>query len=283
MPGILRPSPIFDTFGAVTSTEVSQPVVGLPGALGDDSAAERGDPHRGDIQGLRAIAVLLVILSHAGVTALAGGFVGVDVFFVLSGFLITGVLVRQAERDGSVSIKDFYANRAKRILPAALLVLIASLLAAQHILSYSRAMDEARSTIWATFFAANWHFGLEGIDYFAQDRPTSDIQHFWSLAVEEQFYLVWPLLILVTFLVMRMATGQLANGWQTKQIRRRVLFGLFAAITGASFAWSILETANNPEFAYFSTMTRAWELGAGGLLSVMGAKAGRLSPRRRRF
>ncbi len=156
--------------------------------------------HRADIQGLRAVAVLLVALNHAGIPFLKGGYVGVDVFFVLSGFLITGILLSQAQRNGHVSLTEFYVRRARRILPAAVLTLVVTSIAAHHLLNFVRARSVVEDSIWASFFAANIHFANQGSDYFAQGQPPSPILHFWSLAAEEQFYLVWPtVLSLVLF------------------------------------------------------------------------------------
>src|SRR6266516_7797467 len=140
-------------------------------------------PHRADIQGLRALAVLLVVLAHAGVSFLPGGFVGVDVFFVLSGFLITGLLLAEARANGSVSLIDFYVRRARRILPAAALTLVATDVAAFYLLNFVRARQAVSDSIWASVFAANIDFARQGTDYFAQGQPPSPIQHFWSLAV----------------------------------------------------------------------------------------------------
>src|SRR5438093_3824673 len=151
--------------------------------------------HRADIQGLRALAVLLVVLAHAGVGLLPGGFVGVDVFFVLSGFLITGLLLAEARAKGSISLIDFYVRRARRILPAAALTLLATDLAAFFLLNFLRARDAVHDSLYAAGFAANFRFAARGMDYFAQTNPPSPLLHYWSLAVEEQFYLVWPALL----------------------------------------------------------------------------------------
>src|SRR5439155_10346715 len=148
--------------------------------------------HRDDIQGLRAVAVLLVVLDHAGVGFLRGGFVGVDVFFVLSGFLITGILISGAAKRGYVSFVDFYLRRARRILPAAALTLIATTIVAYQLLNYVRAKQAVWDSFWASLFVANIRFAHQGTDYFARGQPPSLVQHYWSLAVEEQFYLVWP-------------------------------------------------------------------------------------------
>src|SRR5919206_2072283 len=129
--------------------------------------------HRDDLQGLRAVAVLLVVLGHAGLPFLHGGYVGVDVFFVLSGYLITGLLLSQAAREGRVRLGEFYVRRARRILPAAVLTLVATDVAALLLLNFVRARDAVADSVWAAFFAANVHFARAGSDYFAQAQPPS--------------------------------------------------------------------------------------------------------------
>jgi peptidoglycan/LPS O-acetylase OafA/YrhL len=219
--------------------------------------------HRDDLQGLRAVAVLLVVLDHAGISFLRGGYVGVDVFFVLSGFLITGLLVAQAERHGRISLGDFYVRRARRILPAAVLTLIVTDVAAFLLLNFVRAREAVIDSVWAAFFAANVHFAREGSDYFAQAQPPSPVQHFWTLAVEEQFYLVWPAVLAA------LVVGGL--------LRRRALAVVLAAGL-VSLAWSIHATSTSPESAYFTTGTRAWELALGAALALAAPKLGRLRP-----
>ena len=156
---------------------------------------------RPDIQGLRALAVTLVILAHVGVPGLQGGFVGVDVFFVVSGFLISSLLLHEATTTGRVRVGVFYARRARRILPAAALVLMVTAVYAAMRLSLVRVADIVEDVRWSALFAANIHFARLGTDYFDQDRAVSPVQHFWSLAVEEQFYMVWPALLLLLFAV----------------------------------------------------------------------------------
>ena len=193
-----------------------------------------GVPHRDDIQGLRAIAVLTVIASHAGVPFLPGGFVGVDVFFVISGFLISQLLFREVEKSGRVSIPKFYARRARRILPAATIVTIATVLASAIWLSAVDLLAVVKDAVWAVFFAANIHFAAVGTDYFAQEDPPSPLQHYWSLSVEEQFYLVWPALLLVLVLLARLRGGGRA-------LPRPLVLGVLVVVTAASFAWSVVE------------------------------------------
>ena len=209
--------------------------------------------HRADIQGLRAVAVLLVVLAHAGVGFLAGGFVGVDVFFVLSGFLITGLLLAEARKHGSVSLVDFYVRRARRILPAAALALVATDAAALFLLNFVRAHGAVVDSLNAAAFAANFHFAATGVDYFARQAPPSPILHFWSLSVEEQFYLVWPLLLSLAL-------------FRARGLRR--LLCVVTALAAASLGWSIYQTRALPTVAYFSPFTRAWELGLGATLAV---------------
>ena len=207
-------------------------------------------PHRADVQGLRAVAVLLVVAGHVlGVPR--GGYVGVDVFFVVSGFLITGLLLREHGRTGRLDLREFFARRVRRLLPAALLVLAATNLASWLVFPGERAGQVLRDSVWGLGLA-NVRFAALGTDYFDAQRPASPVQHLWSLAVEEQFYLVWPLVLL----------GLLAV------LGRRAVLGV-AVLVAASFAWSVLSTAATPTAAYFSTPARAWELGAGALLALV--------------
>ncbi|MCU7723689.1 acyltransferase [Actinoplanes sp. KI2] len=208
---------------------------------------------RPDIEGLRAVAVLLVVAAHAGVAGLAGGYVGVDVFFVISGFLITSLLLREAERTGRISVARFYCRRAVRLLPAAAVVLVSTLVAARFLLPAVRLAEYCKDALSAATYVANLRFAAIGTDYLSADRPPSPFQHFWSLAVEEQFYLAWPLLILAA-----------AYLWQ----RRRPLAAVLGVLVVASFVLSVTETARSAPWAYFGPHTRAWELGAGALLAL---------------
>jgi peptidoglycan/LPS O-acetylase OafA/YrhL len=217
---------------------------------------------RPDIQGLRAFAVLAVVANHLFEFPV-GGFVGVDIFFVISGFLITGLMLRERERSGRISIADFYRRRIKRILPGALVVLLVTVSTAWLIFRPGRAITTTIDAIWALCFSANWRFAIIGTDYLQAAGPLSPVQHFWSLGVEEQFYLVWPwILILVAVVLARVRTWSL----RTTKI---MLFGALALVTIASFIFAIWETRTAGTVAYFSTFARGWELGAGALLAVL--------------
>ncbi|TWG95127.1 peptidoglycan/LPS O-acetylase OafA/YrhL [Nocardioides sp. J9] len=223
---------------------------------------------RSDIQGLRALAVGLVILAHAGFRTASGGFVGVDVFFVISGFLIIGLLVREAGDTGRISILDFYARRARRVIPAATVVLVVTAVAAAYVLPLVRSTEVIKDSVWAAFFGANIRFSLVETDYFAQGEPPSPVQHYWSLSVEEQFYIAIPLLLLLVALWVRRRAGDAAGASRTRLVRRTV-FVVLGAVTLASLVWSVVVTANDPTAAYFSTPARAWELGLGGLAATL--------------
>ena len=214
---------------------------------------------RPDIQGLRAVAVIAVIVDHLFGWP-KGGFVGVDVFFVISGFLITGLLLREWKRTGTISFGRFYRRRIKRILPVSLLVIAATLLTAKFLFAAPRFSDTAADSLWATLFSANWRFLLQGSDYFQADGPISPLRHYWSLAVEEQFYFVWPWVLLA-------ALVWLTRRGASQSVALRAAGWLITALSLASFFWAMLETSSNPGAAYYSSFSRAWELGLGAMLA----------------
>jgi peptidoglycan/LPS O-acetylase OafA/YrhL len=226
--------------------------------------------HRHDIQGLRAIAVLLVALNHAGVGFLKGGYVGVDVFFVLSGYLITGVLVSSAhDAEHRTFFSNFYARRARRILPAATLTLLVTDFAATHMLSLARAHQVLVDSVSSAFFVANFHFANIGTNYFAIGQPPSPLQHYWSLSVEEQFYLVWPVLVALALLGIVLRGRRFGYRERSRSEGTGVALEAIAVlITVASFAYAIYDTHHNATAAYFSSPARAWELGLGAVLSL---------------
>jgi peptidoglycan/LPS O-acetylase OafA/YrhL len=231
----------------------------------------RRDRYRADIQGLRALAVLAVIASHlAGWPK--GSFVGVDVFFVISGYLITGILVREFESRQTISFRGFYARRIKRILPAALFVIGATLCATRVLAGIDRYHFAAKDAIAATLFASNWRFAHTGVNYFNQALPPSPLLHYWSLSIEEQFYFVWPWLMLGVLLI-----GLRRRFWRPEHVR--LVAGVaIAVISGASLWLAFAQTTSDPTVAYFSTFDRAWELGLGALVAIAAPRLGRGNP-----
>lgn len=226
---------------------------------------------RPDIQGLRAVAVIAVILDHF-LGWPSGGFIGVDVFFVISGFLITALLLREHAKSGTISFTGFYLRRAKRIMPAALVVVVATLAASFALFSSTRFTATLWDGIWATLFGANWRFAVLGTDYFQAGGPVSPLQHYWSLAVEEQFYFVWPwLMLLIFWIVSRRHVDSTAAA-------RRVIGIAIVSLTVISFAWSVWETQSDASWAYFSTFSRAWELGVGAIIAVYASSFARINP-----
>ena len=214
-------------------------------------------PLRGDIEGLRSIAVLFVLVYHLGVDRLSGGFAGVDVFFVISGFLITSGLLTEAERSGTVSLVRFYARRARRLLPAATLVLVVTALVGWWVLPGSAWETLSEDVMAAALYVVNWALAARSVDYLAEDAGASPVQHYWSLSVEEQFYVVIPIMIIGLAWLSR------RYGWG---VRRTLTVGI-GAIVVASLSYSITHTGSAPQTAYFFSTTRAWELGLGSLLA----------------
>jgi peptidoglycan/LPS O-acetylase OafA/YrhL len=226
-------------------------------ASGDEAGTAPGDRRfRPDVEGLRAVAVLLVVFYHAGVPHLTGGYVGVDVFFVISGFVITGLLLREHAGTGHTSILDFYARRCRRILPAATLVLLVTAVTAYVVLGVVTGNNTADDARWAAVFLSNFHFEALGTNYLSAFRPPSPVQNYWSLSVEEQFYVVYPTLFLLA-----------AKVKSTVSVRARMAVVLSLVIVG-SYWLSIVQTASHPAAAYFSPVTRAWELALGALVAV---------------
>ncbi|OZC81301.1 acyltransferase [Rhodococcus sp. 06-418-5] len=231
---------------------------------GRSKRVEKRSHTRLDLQGMRAVAVLAVFADHLFGWP-SGGFVGVDVFFVLSGFFITGRLIREREKTGAVSFGDFYVKRARRIIPSAMLVLVVTVALAYALFPAIRAKQTLVDGLYAAVFAANIHFEQVGTDYFQVGQPPSPLQHYWSLSIEEQFYFVWPLLLIALYAVTRRYHRR-RNPW----IRKAAIFGAMAVICLASFAWAAYQSVADPSSAYFSTFTRVWELGIGALLAICG-------------
>ena len=211
---------------------------------------------RTDIQSLRAVAVLAVVVNHLWPATLTGGYVGVDVFFVISGFLISSHLDREITATGRVRLGRFYARRIRRLLPAALLVLGVSLVAAYLLLPYPRWEATAAESFASALYWENWLLAAKSVDYSAANAAASLVQHYWSLSVEEQFYLVWPLLLVLLFKVRR---------------RRAQVIGI-ALVGVASLAFSAYYTQVEPSQAYFVTPARVWEFALGALIALTGVE-----------
>jgi peptidoglycan/LPS O-acetylase OafA/YrhL len=232
------------------------PAPGSPGgeASAWDTAVSTDSPShfRPDIEGLRAVAILAVLAFHTRVPWLGGGFVGVDVFFVISGFLITGLLLREIASSGRLDLPGFYARRARRLLPAALVVIAVTVALSAVILSPLRFPGVAADGAAAAVYVSNYRFALIATDYFAADVQPSPLLHFWSLGVEEQFYLVWPVLMLGS----------------VRLLGERRLWIVVGLVAAGSFALSLVLTDVNAPWAFYSLPTRAWQLALGGLVAL---------------
>jgi len=233
----------------------------LPASSPAAVAASRGDTFRPDVEGLRGIAILFVLLFHAELAPVPGGFVGVDVFFVISGFLITGLLLRERQRTGRIDLVGFYGRRVRRLMPAALATVAVVLPVASAILVPLDRPGLALDGAAAAASVANIRFAAAAGDYFAAVGSPSPFLHFWSLSVEEQFYLVWPFLLLLGMRVGRPRLGA------------ALVLGLVLA---ASFAACLLLTDAAPGWAFYLLPTRAWQLATGGLLAIAGVTLARL-------
>jgi peptidoglycan/LPS O-acetylase OafA/YrhL len=219
---------------------------------------------RPEIQALRALAVLAVVANHLWPRLVPGGFVGVDIFFVISGFLITSHLMRELRSTGSIRLGQFWARRARRLLPASLLVLTASAIGVLILVPQNLWQPILRQVIGSALYVQNWILAIDAQDYFASSGSASPVTHYWSLSAEEQFYILWPLLLLALALVAR----------RPGMGRWAVPVGL-GAVALSSFVYSVIATASIPLAAYFITPTRAWEFALGGLLVFVAPPAGR--------
>jgi peptidoglycan/LPS O-acetylase OafA/YrhL len=231
-------------------TTETRPVVVTP------AAPARAKAFRPDIEGLRAVAVLLVVAFHAGLGVLSGGYVGVDVFFVISGFLISGLLIEEQRLTGGISLSGFYARRIRRLLPLGSLVLLTTAAVSAVVVPALDRPGVAGDTTAAALWWANWHFAGNATNYMSSVE-LSPVLHFWSLSVEEQFYVAWPLLILLV------TWGAGAFSWRVQRARLALALVTLAVV---SFALSVHLGAASQ--AYFGLHTRAWELAAGGLLAM---------------
>ena len=238
---------------------------GNPEAPG--SGASRTE-YREDIEGLRAVAVVGVILFHAGMSQVSGGFVGVDVFFVISGFLITGMLWRELSGTGKVGLRRFYGARARRLLPASALVgvvIAVGVAVMMPLIGPPQAKPIFQDGIATALYVGNYRFALRGINYLTASAPPSPYEHYWSLGVEEQFYLVWPALMIGTAWLIRRAARRSGTDKPSTKNPYLVVLGIVAV---ASFVVSLILTRDVPPMAFFSLPTRAWELAVGGLVAL---------------
>ncbi|AMB59588.1 acyltransferase family protein [Microterricola viridarii] len=226
-------------------------------------------PVRGDIQALRALAVGLVVLNHLWPDRVAGGYIGVDIFFVISGFLITAHLRREVDQTGRVDIARFWARRARRLLPAAFLVLLFSAFVSAVLLPITDRESAYQQIGAAGAYVLNWLLAATSMDYFATGSAPSPVTHFWSLSVEEQFYIAWPLLIVSSLLLARKLPGL---------SRDALIIILITMVFIGSLAWGIHSANAEQAAAYFQTTGRAWEFAAGGLLTFLPSPKSRLKP-----
>jgi peptidoglycan/LPS O-acetylase OafA/YrhL len=212
-------------------------------------------PIRKDIQALRAIAVLMVVIFHLWPNRLSGGFAGVDVFFVISGFLISGSLFEELANNGKVQLARFWARRIRRLLPAALLVITLTALISLAVVPAFTRQTFFTEAIASTFYYENWQLAATATNYFGGEP--SPFQHYWSLAVEEQFYLIWPLMLTLVGLILKRRLNS-AIKW------------LLTLVTIGSFGYSLFVSYAQPNLAYFTTLGRVWEFGLGAAVALLG-------------
>ncbi|MGY4711339.1 acyltransferase family protein [Mycolicibacterium sp. CBM1] len=235
---------------------------------------------RADIEGLRAVAVLAVVLFHAAVPGVGGGYVGVDVFFVISGFLITGLLWREVSGTGRVRLSSFYGARARRLLPASATVGAITMVSSAILLPPLQARSAIGDGIASALYVSNYQFLLRGVDYFSNHVATSPFLHYWSLGVEEQFYLVWAPMLLGTLWLTRMARrGRRCPRPGASAVSKRPFIAVLTVVVTVSFLLSFLSSYVLPAAAFYSLPTRAWQLGAGGLVALTAVQWQRLSSR----
>jgi peptidoglycan/LPS O-acetylase OafA/YrhL len=234
--------------------------------MGRESHQLDGGQYRPDVDGLRACAVVAVVLYHVGVPGISGGFIGVDVFFVISGFLITSQLISESHSTSYSLIVDFYARRARRILPSLALVTSATLILGWvFLLPDGEQQNLAKSAIASALFVSNIFFWQVNNDYFADRAELQPLLHTWSLSVEEQYYLVWPALLLILWAVERYC-----------RLRANCLVaGAVLIFSISSFVLSIHWAGASPLSAFFLTPSRVWELGTGAALSLIISKNNR--------
>ena len=227
---------------------------------------------RSDIQGLRAIAVLMVIIHHLRPAALPGGFIGVDMFFVISGYLITAHLFREMRATGSIALAGFWARRIRRLLPLAFTVLLAT---AGLIYLFIPATEHGtmfKHLAAAGLYVENWALVADATDYAAAGQMATAVQHNWSLSVEEQFYVFWPLLAVAVLWILARFSGK--HGASAIVAGSRAFFAAIVLVAVLSFLYGLWLTALNPPGAYFNTAARGWEFAAGGIVALLCRRGG---------
>jgi len=223
-----------------------------------DAQLKRNKNYRADIEGMRAIAILLVIAAHFGVPGFYAGFIGVDIFFVLSGYLITSILVREYEASQTIKLARFYANRLRRLLPALATMVILSSIAAYYLLPESQNIAHSKAGAASVLWLSNIYFAFSDVDYFAAENTKNIFLHTWSLGVEEQFYLIWPFVLLG---VLSIAKAKTLNS------RLVIAFSVIALI---SFIGCMYFALHNPTIAFYMTPVRAWQFSGGALAWLLG-------------
>ncbi|MDR0577659.1 MAG: acyltransferase [Candidatus Accumulibacter sp.] len=229
--------------------------------------------YRPDIEGLRAIAVLLVVAAHARIPGAQGGFIGVDVFFVLSGYLISALLTLEMEKTGAVDFWAFYARRFRRLAPGLLFMLLAACVLAEFAFSPMRQVSQASAAASAAAWVSNFHFAFDDLSYFGPAAESNLFLHTWSLGVEEQFYLVWPLLLLLVF------RGRSGGGSDTAARTDRLKIAL-ASVFAGGFALCLWLTVAYPLAAFYMMPVRAWQFSLGALVWLFRPSAGLLRSER---
>lgn len=221
---------------------------------------------RADIQGLRGIAIALVVLLHAGVAGFQGGFVGVELFFVLSGYVVTESALRKNSAELGANLKNFYVKRIVHLVPLATIVIVVTLFAAFFLLGPAFNTDLIQDARWSAAYAANWRFINVGANYFIQGLDQSLLNHYWYLAIEQQVYLVFPL---VFFMILRFAPARFT---------RPALATVALIAIAASGWWSAAQTASDATAAYYSPWTRIWEIALGSLVALIPSSYAKRTP-----